>query len=233
MKKSVRNHQNELDHIDRRILRALQEDGRMSVADLAEKIGLSASPCHRRVRLLEDNAVIERYVAVVNQRSVGLPVSVFISIKLESQREDALAKFARSIAPWPEILECYLMTGQRDYLLRQQLRAIQEELGEKTPEKAEVETLRERLDKAALPDAIRKEANRELTRLQLLLPVERLHDGAEQCVVNAGARRRPWFGAGRRDDDLATTTLADGHRDGDGETGAVAADFALRHHAAF
>ncbi len=70
------------------------------------------------MRLLEDRGIIERYVAVINQRSVGLPASVFVSIKLESQREDALAKFAKAIAPWPEILECYLMTGPRDYLLR-------------------------------------------------------------------------------------------------------------------
>jgi DNA-binding Lrp family transcriptional regulator len=90
----------------------------LTLAELAQKVGLSPSPCHRRVRLLEDRGVIERYVAVINQRSVGLPVSVFISIKLESQREDSLARFAKAIAPWPEILECYLMTGQRDYLLR-------------------------------------------------------------------------------------------------------------------
>jgi Lrp/AsnC family leucine-responsive transcriptional regulator len=108
----------DLDDIDRRLLMALQQDGRLTVAELSEKVGLSASPCHRRVKLLEERGIIERYVAVINQRSVGLPVSVFVSIKLESQREDALAKFAKAIAPWPEILECYLMTGPRDYLLR-------------------------------------------------------------------------------------------------------------------
>jgi Lrp/AsnC family leucine-responsive transcriptional regulator len=113
-----RNHQFSLDAIDRRILLALQRDGRLAIADLAREIGLSASPCHRRVRLLEEQGVIERYVAMVNQRSVDLPVSVFVSIKLESQREDSLKRFAKAIQPWPEILECYLMTGQRDYLLR-------------------------------------------------------------------------------------------------------------------
>lgn len=118
MAKQARSYQSDLDDIDRRLLLALQQDGRLTVAELAEKVGLSASPCHRRVRILEERGVIERYVAVVNQRSVGLPVSVFVSIKLESQREDALAKFAKAIAPWPEILECYLMTGPRDYLLR-------------------------------------------------------------------------------------------------------------------
>jgi DNA-binding Lrp family transcriptional regulator len=118
MAKAEKSSRSDLDDIDRRILMALQQDGRLTVAELAEKVGLSASPCHRRVRLLEERGIIERYVAVINQRSVGLPVSVFVSIKLESQREDALAKFAKAIAPWPEILECYLMTGPRDYLLR-------------------------------------------------------------------------------------------------------------------
>lgn len=118
MKKTTRISQFKLDEIDRRILSALQQDGRLTLAQLSQKVGLSASPCHRRVRLLEERGVIERYAAVINQRSVGLPVSVFISIKLESQREDLLQKFAKAIAPWPEILECYLMTGQRDYLLR-------------------------------------------------------------------------------------------------------------------
>jgi Lrp/AsnC family leucine-responsive transcriptional regulator len=118
MAKTQRKSQYRLDGIDRRILSALQEDGRLTIAELAERVGLSASPCHRRVRILEDEGIIERYVAVLDQRAVGLPVSVFVSIKLESQREDALAKFAKAIAPWPEILECYLMTGPRDYLLR-------------------------------------------------------------------------------------------------------------------
>lgn len=118
MARNAKSYQFDLDDIDRRLLLALQQDGRLTVAELAEKVGLSASPCHRRVKLLEERGIIERYVAVINQRSVGLPVSVFVSIKLESQREDALAKFAKAIAPWPEIVECYLMTGPRDYLLR-------------------------------------------------------------------------------------------------------------------
>src|SRR5215468_10921828 len=107
-----------LDAIDRKILGLLQEDGRISIADLAEKVGLSPSPCLRRVRMLEERGVIARYVAVLDQQSVGLPVSVFVSIKLESQREEALERFKKAIAKWPEVLECYLMTGPRDYLLR-------------------------------------------------------------------------------------------------------------------
>ncbi|QFR33420.1 Lrp/AsnC family transcriptional regulator [Ancylobacter sp. TS-1] len=107
-----------IDEIDRKILAALQQDAHMTMERLAELVGLSPSPCARRVRNLEAAGVIRRYVAVVDQEKVGLPVSVFASIKLERQREDELDRFARAIARWPEIVECYLMTGQRDYLLR-------------------------------------------------------------------------------------------------------------------
>ncbi len=107
----------DLDAVDRKILELLQADGRMSLADLAEKVGLSPSPCLRRVRMLEDG-VISRYVAVLDQRAVGLPVSVFVSIKLEKQRQESLDRFAKAIERWPEVLECYLMTGSRDYWMR-------------------------------------------------------------------------------------------------------------------
>jgi Lrp/AsnC family transcriptional regulator, leucine-responsive regulatory protein len=107
-----------LDAIDRKILEHLQVDGRMSLNDLADKVGLSPSPCLRRVRMLERDGVIARYVAVLDQRAVGLPVSVFVSIKLEKQREEALNRFAKAVERWPEVLECYLMTGSRDYWLR-------------------------------------------------------------------------------------------------------------------
>ncbi|MCW5685240.1 MAG: Lrp/AsnC family transcriptional regulator [Pseudolabrys sp.] len=108
----------ELDAIDRKILHHLQQDGRMSLADLADKVGLSPSPCLRRIRILEKAGVIARYAAVLNQQAVGLPVSVFISVKLEKQKQDALDRFAKTIARWPEVMECYLMTGPRDYWLR-------------------------------------------------------------------------------------------------------------------
>jgi Lrp/AsnC family leucine-responsive transcriptional regulator len=108
----------QLDAIDRKILTLLQKDGRLSIADIAEKVGLSSSPCLRRIRFLEQAGVIARYVAVLDQQAVGLPVSVFVSIKLEKQREESLEQFAKAIARWPEVLECYLMTGPRDYLLR-------------------------------------------------------------------------------------------------------------------
>jgi Lrp/AsnC family leucine-responsive transcriptional regulator len=107
-----------LDDTDRKILTLLQDDGRISLADLADKVGLSPSPCLRRMRNLEKSGVIARYVAVLDQQAVGLPVSVFISIKLASQKQDALDRFAKTISRWPEVLECYLMTGPRDYWLR-------------------------------------------------------------------------------------------------------------------
>ena len=107
-----------LDLIDRKILAALQSDGRVTMQELADKVGLSVSPCHRRVKLLEERGVITRYIATVDQKSLGLHVSVFISIKLARQKEEDLNRFERAISKWEEVLECYLMTGNRDYLLR-------------------------------------------------------------------------------------------------------------------
>src|ERR1700676_2002354 len=97
-----------LDAVDLKILALLQDDGRMSLAELAGKVGLSSSPCLRRVRILEKSGVIARYVALLDQRAVGLPVSVFVSVKLEKQKEELLDRFAKTIARWPEVLECYL-----------------------------------------------------------------------------------------------------------------------------
>jgi len=108
----------DLDIIDRKILSILQANGRITMAELAGKVGLSVSPCHRRVKLLEERGVITRYIARIDQKSVGLHVSVFISIKLARQKEEDLDRFARAISKWDEVLECYLMTGNRDYLLR-------------------------------------------------------------------------------------------------------------------
>ena len=107
-----------LSQIDRKILRALQEDGRMTVQAIADRVGLSASPCLRRIRQLEQAGIITAYSATVDQKAVGLPVSVFISIKLERQRAEELDRFAAAVSRWPEVMECYLMTGQFDYLLR-------------------------------------------------------------------------------------------------------------------
>lgn len=107
-----------IDEIDRKIIAAVQADGKITVNELAEKVGLSASPCARRVRLLEQAGVIKGYAAIIDQKKVGLPISAFASIKLERQREDALEHFSKAVARWPEVVDCYLMTGQRDYLLR-------------------------------------------------------------------------------------------------------------------
>ena len=104
--------------VDRKILRALQEDGRMTIQAVADRVGLSASPCLRRIRQMERAGIIAGYSAVVEQKAVGLPVSVFISIRLERQRSRELDAFAAAIGGWPEVMECYLMTGQFDFLLR-------------------------------------------------------------------------------------------------------------------
>ena len=114
-----------LDDIDHKIIAALQADARLTMLQLADRIGLSASPCARRVRLLEQAGVIRGYVAVIDQGRVGLPVSVFASIKLERQREEELDRFARAVAQWPEVLDCYLMTGQRDFLIRVVVRDLE------------------------------------------------------------------------------------------------------------
>lgn len=108
----------DLDAIDRRLLAQLQENGRLTATELAERVGLTTSPCLRRLRLLEEAGVIRGYTALIDQRKVGLPVSVFVSIKLERQGEEALNRFEAAVRRCPEVLECYLMTGPRDYLLR-------------------------------------------------------------------------------------------------------------------
>lgn len=106
------------DAIDRKLLTILQEDARTTSEQLSAQVGLSPSPCARRVRNLEAAGVIKGYVAVVDQVLVDLPISVFASIKLERQREEELDRFEKAIRKWPEIVECYLMTGKFDYLLR-------------------------------------------------------------------------------------------------------------------
>ncbi|MDE0059287.1 MAG: Lrp/AsnC family transcriptional regulator [Defluviicoccus sp.] len=107
-----------LDAIDRRILGVLQADARISNAALAEAVGLSPSPCLRRVRALERQGTIKGYAALVEPGAVGLPISVFVQVTLERQVEQALDTFERAIGGRPEVMECYLMTGDADYLLR-------------------------------------------------------------------------------------------------------------------
>lgn len=107
-----------LDATDIRILSALQTQGRLKNVDLATRIGLSASPCLARVKALETSGIIDRYVALVKPASVGLGVSVFIQVTLERQVEQALERFESRMLAFDEVMECYLMTGDSDYLLR-------------------------------------------------------------------------------------------------------------------
>ncbi|GLS33545.1 transcriptional regulator, AsnC family [Mesorhizobium albiziae] len=96
----------------------MQKNAKATANELAEAVGLSPSPCARRVRLLEDAGVIKGYTIVVDQKKLGLPISAFASIKLERQREDDLDRFSQAVSRWAEVVDCYLMTGQRDYLMR-------------------------------------------------------------------------------------------------------------------
>jgi Lrp/AsnC family leucine-responsive transcriptional regulator len=107
-----------LDELDRKILEQLQSDGRMSNQELSEKIGLSPSPCLRRLRQLEGQGVIRRYVALVDPEAVGLGVTAFVRVRLDQQDDRHLALFEDAVAEFPEVMECYLMTGEADYQLR-------------------------------------------------------------------------------------------------------------------
>lgn len=107
-----------LDATDKSLLRLLQEKGRATNAELADKVHLSESACFRRVRALEGEGVITGYGATVDPRAVGLGLTVYVSITLSSQAQDLLAAFEQAVAAAPEIMECHLMTGQADYMIR-------------------------------------------------------------------------------------------------------------------
>ncbi|WP_419899994.1 Lrp/AsnC family transcriptional regulator [Roseomonas sp. USHLN139] len=107
-----------LDDIDRRILTALQRDGRLTNVELADAVGLSPSPCLRRVRLLEEAGVIERYVGLLNPPKVGLGFTVFARIWLKGQDEETVGRFTAAILKLPQMVECYLMAGDCDFLLK-------------------------------------------------------------------------------------------------------------------
>lgn len=108
----------QLDATDRRILGVLQKDGRITNADLSEHVNLSPSACHRRVQLLEEAGYIAGYVALLDARRMGKPTTVFVEITLQSQAEDLLDAFEREVARVPDILECHLMAGTADYLIK-------------------------------------------------------------------------------------------------------------------
>lgn len=107
-----------LDKIDLAILAALQNSGRISNSDLADQVGLSQSACLRRVKGLEKEGVIEKYIAVMNQTAAGLPDNVFVQITVEKQTKELLTEFERIVKNCPQIMECYLMSGDSDYMLR-------------------------------------------------------------------------------------------------------------------
>ncbi|WP_206362204.1 Lrp/AsnC family transcriptional regulator [Shinella granuli] len=107
-----------LDDIDRRILRELQKNGRLQNIELAKRVGLSPSPCLRRVKLLEEAGIISRYVAVVDQAKVGLRLSMFARISLTAQDAETIDHFIAAMKRLPEVVECYIMLGESDALLR-------------------------------------------------------------------------------------------------------------------
>lgn len=107
-----------IDDTDRRILRRLQKSGRLSNAELADQINLSASACHRRVQRLEKEGIINGYVALLNARKVDRPTTVFVEITLSGQSDDILDAFEKEVALIPDLLECHLMAGTADYLLK-------------------------------------------------------------------------------------------------------------------
>ena len=107
-----------MDAIDLRSLDRLQQDARISNVELARAVNLSPSPCLARVRALEDGGLIDRYVTLLDPKKLGLTVSVLVQVTLEKQIEPALETFEKAVRERPEVMECYLMTGDADYLLR-------------------------------------------------------------------------------------------------------------------
>lgn len=107
----------ELDVIDCRIITALQADGRLSNIELAEKVGLSPSPCLRRVRRLEENGYIEGYRAALQRNRVGLGFSVFVGVKIDGHANDRAMAFEKSVVAMPEVVSCHLVSGEADYFL--------------------------------------------------------------------------------------------------------------------
>lgn len=108
----------DLDATDRRILTVLQKEGRISNAELSERVNLSPSACHRRVQRLESDGYIAGYVALLDARRLGRPTTVFVEITLQSQADDLLEAFEKAVARVPDVLECHLMAGAADYLIK-------------------------------------------------------------------------------------------------------------------
>lgn len=115
-----------LDEIDERILRRLSRDGRISLQALSEAVGLSPTPVARRLRQLEEAGIVTGYTALIDEAALGFDVSVFVSVKLNKQIDDALSTFEAAVVSFPEVVDCWLMTGNRDYLLRVVVRNMTE-----------------------------------------------------------------------------------------------------------
>ena len=107
-----------VDQIDRRILNVLQRSGRISNADLADEVNLSASACHRRIQRLEKDGFIKNYVALLDPRKLDVPTTVFVEITLSAQADEVLESFEKAVARIPDVLECHLMAGTADYILK-------------------------------------------------------------------------------------------------------------------
>ena len=107
----------DLDATDRRILRALRRDGRLSIVALAEEVGLSPTPCQRRVRRLEEEGVVTGYTAVLDHARLGLPLQAFVLVSLDSHAEEVVSRFQAALSVRPEVLAAYAMSGEMDYLL--------------------------------------------------------------------------------------------------------------------
>lgn len=107
-----------IDAIDRKILVALQDNCRQSISDVADKVGLSTSACHRRIGLLEERGIIERYAARLNGAKLGYNMTFYVEVTLEGQSEAILSAFEKAALARPEVLECHLMTGNADYLIK-------------------------------------------------------------------------------------------------------------------
>jgi DNA-binding Lrp family transcriptional regulator len=116
----------EIDTIDRNILRRIQDNGRITNAELAEQVGLSAAACHKRVKRLDTLGVIQAYTAIIDPRAAGYTQSAFVHITLHTQGSDTIEAFERAVTDSPQIIECHLMTGDYDYLLHVIIRDAQE-----------------------------------------------------------------------------------------------------------
>lgn len=117
---------NVLDRIDQKILRELQKDARLSHQDLSDRIGLSPSPCARRIRKLEAEGYIIGYSAVIDEDKLGFGFSVFLSVRLDRQVDDRLVSFETELSRFPEVVDCWLMTGSFDYLIRIAVQGLNE-----------------------------------------------------------------------------------------------------------